>query len=267
MRFLIAAALRWLLRVALAIAPTAAAASALDGHWTGISASTNIVTLTATTASSPDIIIVGVAGETLVLGGAPVTYTVSGCSLAWTLRPGSRQSSTSPGGRPFFMEQWWAPAPTTLAACTITATGSGPADSQAIIGFGVSGAASAIAPFDPAIGLPSAAINNSGISQAVTGTVTTAKPDDFIYSISMTTNGCGVFQSAPGAQSQTGIDGACNTGGLGAFFTGVRAVYLIVNATQSAAAFGLADSRTFWIHEIDAITADSAGRARVLILQ
>jgi hypothetical protein len=155
------------------LAAPAWAAIAFDGSASGKSATATLATTGGITTAGTNRIIVALI-STIDSTAAPTVSSISGGSLTWNHT--RYASGSQPIGSSLFAdtEIWWALAPSSLSAATITATLSGaPSFSGDIAVFGVSGANTS-SPFDPNGSLPAAVVSaNASAAPSVSGISTT----------------------------------------------------------------------------------------------
>ena len=158
----------------------------LDGNASDMYDSTDSESITISTNSADDIIVLLAGQETnAVPSDEPVSVTsVSGANLTWHKRAASNITGD---GYDQSSEIWWAYSQYPLAIETITVNFSGQIDDGVLHIFAVNGANTA-SPFDANPSLPS--IVNSG--DAPQTNISTSNPDDFIFAM----YGCPTYHSA-----------------------------------------------------------------------
>lgn len=199
---------------------------ALDGSASGGCASPcSSYTMTLSTTSSPDVIIVYGGGN---CGGAnPTTNSVTdGSSLTW-----NKRSHLFVTGFAGWVDEFAANASSTLSSDVVTFHLGGCANANmAGWAFGASGANTASSSFDSNVALPATGKCSGGGCGPTVDTVTgvsTSNANDMIIAGDFNGNGGGAF--AAGSPSMTFI-GSQNTGGGGE----TSSEYKVVSATQSS---------------------------------
>ncbi len=233
----------------------------LDGSATAqfSTASSGTVTLTTTTAN--DVIVVLATNEDATNSAIRTVSSVTATGLTFTKR-----SSLSLGSPTYQdTEVWWAIASSALSAKVITVTLSGSTDDAALVAFGVSGANTA-SPWDPNVALPATATGNPATTPTVSG-VSTSNANDMILGFQGNGNGAAVTSTSETAGSGfTLIANINNNGAVNA--DDAAAEYKIVSATQSSISvpFGTATTaNNYWMAIADAIQAATTGGCTVAV--
>jgi len=134
----------------------------LDGHNNATGSSVNSVPITLTTVNSSDVVVIFI-GTFNIASLTTVASVSDTSSLSWQKRPGAGRYDFQLSLFHFYydLEIWYATASSALNNDSITVNLSQAASTTDVIAFGVSGANFA-SPFDPNVGLPVFAANNSG---------------------------------------------------------------------------------------------------------
>lgn len=228
-------------------------APTLDGTNTATASTTTTVAAALTTTGTNRIACVLVYIEHAATGHW--VTGVAGGGLTWAKRtqatalPGARNGQT--------LELWWAVAPTTLSAATITVTCNSAFDDAALLVFGVAGCNTAN-PWDANVSLAARSIPAASASTIApfTGISTTQANDFLIF-------GWGMANSQAIGTPPAGFSaiGAVQNGG-GALFASIGAAYMGVTATQTNQTYTWGSSLTVTASGaaiFDALTADTGG--------
>jgi hypothetical protein len=234
----------------------AQAVPAIDGTCaTGIDSAGTVITLTQTTTSTNDIIIVGTHNErTAAQGSFATVSTISDtAALTWHLRKRLQLNAGSGSGGAAFnnAEEWWAFSSGALTADAIVITFSTTVDNATAGSCGISGA-NTTNPFDNNASMPD---TNTGIvnSPPTVTAGTTSNTNDML--LGFVFNPTGVSQVGVGtfnAVNATAVDFSINEP-AGTNFSNSSMQHLNVAATQSAISFIASTNTATWLAFFDAI--------------
>jgi hypothetical protein len=206
---------------------TSSPSMALDGDVVGYDKTGSTPSVSLTTSSANDVIIVLVS-TSVSSGSPPTVLSISSPHVSWE---SSARGTGGDGATDY--EEWYGIASSALSSETITVhLSSSPADDSTITAFGISGANTA-SPFDSHSGLPAWA-SGSGGSPSVS--ISTSNAKDFIFGVEV--RGC---PSANGAHYSTIVSDDCN-----ANYTDVFAEYQIVSSTTSSFAVNWGSTISYW---------------------
>lgn len=207
----------------------------LDGHANGGTASGTSFTVTLTTTSPNDIVIVH------AYSSAGAVQSVTSAHLTFTDRKPINAVS-------HFMSEWYAVASSALSAEVITVSFGATTVTASGVAFGVSGANTA-SPFDPASGFP---YTSSGASSApsVTG-IATSYVNDLTIGLEGNSGSSANTAGTLGGVSMALADQGTTSGAR------TDAEYLAVSSLQSSATMTFGTSVTNWIMFSDALAPAS----------
>lgn len=224
-------------QVLLAVSPPAAVNNkAIDGHATGTFSGTNTGTVTLTTTSANDVIVVMISSEKIA--SAQTVSTVTSSQVTFAKRAGLAFVNANNNSNQN-LEIWWGKAPAALTAEVITITLSGNIDDASYTAFGVSGAANPASPWDTNVSVPASNKNTSGTASTVTVSGVTTNS-----SIPMM---IGMYGSSTNATSTitgfTQISQITNPGG--ALFSTTAAYFENFSNAQSSASYVYSSNAVF----------------------
>ncbi len=252
----------------------AVATPAIDGSATGCFGATQTApcvtgttsgTVTLTTTSANDVIVVEVSNEHATAGPTRTVSTLACTSACTGLSTFSLRKANTQAGTFQDLEAWWATATSALTSSVFTVTLSGATDDAVIVAFGVSGANTA-SPWDSSG--PVTTTGAAGTTPSVTG-FATSNSNDMLLGFESNGNIAGVAATVETTGLVAGTAGTIpangqydNEGGNSAEDGAVE--YRDVTSTVSGAsvAFGTATTASdAWIIIADAITAGGAPTA------
>jgi hypothetical protein len=203
---------------ALTVDTTSTGVGSIDGSASSNFSSTSSATVSITTTKSNDVVVlhIGYEGPT-----AQTVTSVTSSSLTWTKRQGMTLA-TDGAGYADAMEEWWAPATSTLSSEVITVNLSGAIDDGVLSTFAVAGTSNYISPWDSNVALPATA---TGTSSQVDATV----------NVSTTANNTMILGFV-GNECFGGSSPRCNGGGPGAGWSGVAPMTNITDQGNGGAA-------------------------------
>lgn len=248
------ALLFWLLTGAAALAQPA-----LDGHNTGTSTSGTTVTISATTAANPEIVVVGAAVRATT--SSLPSLSISGCSLTWTAlgTPSQFVNNSSIGTS---IAAWTAKTASNLAACTITIT-STLTIQNASAGFCSFSGINTTNAFDPHSGLPVTSTNSTNTASAMSVAMSTTLAHDTMVTVAGQVQGnLGGSAATTGATICANIT---NSGGLN--FSNMFLVYKTFTTPQSAFTIGLNSNQGYYNVIGTALTADAGASGHSRLIQ